>query len=236
MPWQTKKYLDQQRGRLREATFRRFHYNEWTSNKEVFISKNDIEACIDANLRPALPDKNLRIIVGLDIGLKHDTTGVVAVSKEGNKIKLVNIKKFQGRPGKEINLEEQVERHIKKLNENFNLIEVRYDPYQFARSAQTLTKEGIKMVEFPQTLDRLTQMSQNLYDLIKGKNLVLFQDPDLKKHLLNSQAKESTRGWRIIKKESSRKIDLAISLAMACQGAIMMKEIKLSRVYCGDDF
>ncbi|GAH31280.1 unnamed protein product, partial [marine sediment metagenome] len=52
MPWQTPGYLKQQRGRLREGTFLRFHYNIWSSNQEIFISKNDIEACIDPNLRP----------------------------------------------------------------------------------------------------------------------------------------------------------------------------------------
>ncbi|MBA7489785.1 hypothetical protein ES702_00319 [subsurface metagenome] len=235
MPWQTKKYLDQQRGRLREATFLRFHYNIWSSNKEIFISKKDIEACIDPGLRPALPDKKLRIIVAVDVGLKHDSTGIVSVTKELNKIRLVNSKKFQGRPGKEVDLEEQVEDYIIKLNNDFNLVEVRYDPYQFKRSAQTLEKEGIKMVEYPQTLDRLTAMSQNLYDLIKGKNLILFNDYDLKKHLLNAQAKESTRGWRIVKKETSKKIDLAISLAMASQGAVELKERKQASVYVGDD-
>jgi len=234
MPWQTRKYLDQQRGRLREATFLRFHYNIWSSNKEIFISKSDLEACIDPNLRPALPDKTLRIIASVDVGLKHDSTGIVAVTKELNKIRLVNSKKFQGRPGREVDLEEQVEGHIRKLNDDFNLVEVRYDPYQFKRSAQTLEKEGIKMVEYPQTLDRLTAMSQNLYDLIKGRNLILFNDHDLKKHLLNAQAKESTRGWRIVKRETSKKIDLAISLAMASQGAVELKERKQASVYCGD--
>jgi len=215
----------------------RFHLNIWSSNKEIFISKKDVEACIDPNLFPALPDKKIKIIVAVDIGLKHDSTGIVAVEKNLflNKIKLINVKKFQGRPGKEVDLEEQVEGHIKKLNDDFDLVEVRYDPYQFKRSAQTLEKAGIRMVEYPQTLDRLTAMSQNLYDLIRGRNLILFDDPDLKKHILSAQAKESTRGWRIIKRETSKKIDLAISLAMACQGAVELKERKQASAYTGEE-
>jgi len=235
MPWQTEKYLTQQKGRLRGPTFRRFHLNEFTSSEDIFMPEDDIEACIDTNLRPALPDKNLKIILGVDIGIKHDSTGLVAVTKEGNKIKLVNVKKFQGRPGKEVALEEQVEGHIRKLNGDFNLVEVRYDPYQFKRSAQTLEKEGIKMVEYPQTLDRLTAMSQNLYDLIRGRNLILFFHPDLIKHLENAQAKETGRGWRITKRKASKKIDLAISLAMSSQGAVELKERKQASVYTGGD-
>ena len=41
----------------------------------------------------------------------------------------------------------------------------------------------------------------------------------LRQHLLNAQAKESPRGWRLVKKRQSRKIDLAIALAIACQAA-----------------
>jgi len=223
MPWQDKKYLDQQKGRLREATFRRMHLNEFTADIDIFITETDIEACINYELNPALPDKNIRIVTGVDIGLKHDSTGIISVSKDGNKIKLIGVKKFQGGPGKEVALEEQVEEYILKLAKDFTLLGVYYDPYQFARSAQTLIKAGIKMVEFPQTPDGLTRMSQNLYDLIKGENLVLFRDPDLRKHLLSVRAKETQRGWRLVKGDkANKKIDLVIALAMACQGAVTL--------------
>lgn len=229
MPWQTKEYLKQQRGRLRPGTFQRLHLNYWTSGEEIFISPEAIDACIDNSLSPALPNKNINIVVGVDIGIKHDSTAVVSTAREGNKIKLIAVKKFQGSPGKEVQLEEQVEGYIEGLSKDFTIIEVLYDPYQFARSSQTLAKKFITMTEFPQTLDRLTQMSQNLYDLIEGRNLILFKDKDLRKHLINSKAKESTRGWRIVKRSASQKIDLTIALAMSCQGSI--KEEQMPYIY-----
>jgi phage terminase large subunit-like protein len=220
MPWQTKEYLKQQQGRLRPATFQRLHLNYWTSGEEIFINPEAIDACIDNKLSPALPNKGINIVVGVDVGIKHDSTAVVSTAREGNKIKLINVKKFQGSPGKEVQLEEQVEGYILQLAKDFTIIEVLYDPYQFTRSSQTLTKKGVRMTEYPQTLDRLTQMSQNLYDLIQGQNLIFFKDKDLRKHLINSKAKESTRGWRIVKRSSSQKIDCCIALAMSCQGSI----------------
>jgi hypothetical protein len=45
-----------------------------------------------------------------------------------------------------------------------------FDPYQMIASAQRLTREGVKMQEYPQTLSNLTESSQNLFDLIKGRN------------------------------------------------------------------
>ncbi|MBA7587747.1 hypothetical protein ES708_29785 [subsurface metagenome] len=220
MPWQTKKYLDQQRGRLREGTFQRFHYNYWTSGMEVFITSEDLDACIIKELIPPLPSKSISIITGVDIGLRHDTTAIVSLTKKDNKIQLIDCKTFQGKVGREVQLEEQVEAHILKLKQNFDLKEVLFDPYQFTRSAQTLANKGIKMTEFPQTLDRLTQMSQNLYDLIRGGNIVFYPHKELRKHLLSAKAQESTRGWRIVKKKASSKIDCSIALAMGCQGIV----------------
>jgi len=220
MPWQTEKYLNQQRGRLREGTFQRFHYNYWTSGLEVFINSEDLDACIDNKLRPPLPSKSIDIVVGCDIGLRHDTTALVSLTRKDNKIQLVDCKTFQGRIGKEVQLEEQVEEYILKLAKNFNLTEVLFDPYQFIRSAQALSAKGIKMTEFPQTLDRLTQMSQNLYDLIRGGNIVFFKHKELRKHLLSAKAKESNRGWRLIKAKASSKIDISVALAMSAQGIV----------------
>jgi hypothetical protein len=41
-------------------------------------------------------------------------------------------------------------------------------------SAQRLAREGLTMVEFPQTV---TESSQNLFDLVKGRNLLVYPSP-----------------------------------------------------------
>ena len=217
--WQTKAYLKQQRGRLRPGTYRRLHLNEWTSGEESFIDMDLWDACIEKKHRPALPNKEVELIIGVDIGISHDTCAVVGVMKDKDKIKLACHRKWQPTKKNPIDLEETVEAYIKELDKSYTVREVRYDPYQFHRSAMTLQKAGVNMVEFPQTTDRLTAMSQNLYDLIKGGNLVLYKDKEMRAHAQKSTAKESPRGWRIVKKKASHKIDLIISLAMAALGA-----------------
>jgi phage terminase large subunit-like protein len=71
------------------------------------------------------------------------------------------------------------------------------------------------MIEFPQTQNRLTEASQNLYELIKWRRLKVYRDADLTEHIKNAVAKETARGFRIVKEKASHKIDLAIALAMA---------------------
>ncbi len=74
--------------------------------------------------------------------------------------------------------------------------------------------------EFPQTTDRLVECGENLYSLIKGRNLVVYEDREIRDHILKSIAKESSRGFRLIKSKQSERIDLSISLAMASLKAI----------------
>jgi len=236
MPWQTKKYLKQQRDRLRANTYLRLHENRWTSSEESFIDMRDWDICADPGHKPALPSKSIPIIVGIDVGISHDTCAVVAVTKEENRISLVCHRKWQPTKKNPIDLEETVEAYIKELDKDYTVREVRYDPFQMHRSATTLEKGGIKMIEFPQTSDRLISMSQNLFDLVSGHNLVLYRDKEMRQHALKATAKETGRGWRIVKKKASHKIDLIIALAMAALGATELKPKRKGKVYIvGED-
>ena len=46
--------------------------------------------------------------------------------------------------------------------------------------AQRLRAAGLPMTEFPQTVPNLTEASQNLFELIKGRNLIVYPDADLR--------------------------------------------------------
>lgn len=220
--WVTQKYLETQRKRLRPNTYLRLHENRWTSGEDQFIEMVDYDACVDADHSPILDDSGhgYDVIVGVDIGTKSDTSAVVAVARKDNKIILVRHKKWTPSAAEPIDIEETVERYLLELSKVFYLKEVRYDPYQFHRSATSLSKVGLNMVEFPQTIPNLTQMGQTLYDLLKGKNIKLYHADDLRQHAANARAEETPRGFRIVKEKSSNKIDLFIALAIACLGAV----------------
>lgn len=76
------------------------------------------------------------------------------------------------------------------------------------------------MVEYPQSIPNLTAMGQNLYELIKAGNLVLYPAPDLRTQAGHAIALQTSRGWRIAKEKTSHKIDAIVALAMACISAI----------------
>lgn len=154
--------------------------------------------------------------------MKHDSAAVVACTwdNRANKVRLVFHRVFQPSPQDPLDLEDTLEATVLNLRDRFNLREVRYDPYQFHRSATTLAKAGVPMVEFPQSTPNLTAASQNLYKLIKGGNLVAYPDHDLRLAVQRAVALETTRGWKITKEKSSHKIDVVVALAQAALGAV----------------
>jgi phage terminase large subunit-like protein len=117
--------------------------------------------------------------------------------------------------------EATVERSLLELRDRFNLQAEWYDPYQMTAVAQHLTAQRVPMVEFPQTLPNLTEASQNLYDLVKGCNLQLYPDADMRLAVSRTVALEDAhgRGWRIAKEKASHKIDVIVALAQAALGA-----------------
>jgi len=218
--WVTKKYLDKQRERLRPNTYLRLHECRWTSSESAFVSADQWDSCIDPNLRPILSGFKGQLSVGIDIGYSHDSSSVVGVYREGDRVILGCHKCWIPTKKNPIDIEETVEKYLIELHKNFNVESFVYDPYQFHRSGISLAKEGLKMQEFPQTTDRLVECGENLYSLIKGRNLVVYEDREIRDHILKSIAKESSRGFRLVKSKQSERIDLAISLAMASLKAI----------------
>jgi phage terminase large subunit-like protein len=80
------------------------------------------------------------------------------------------------------------------------------------------------MVEFAQSVPNLTQMGQNLFELIKERNIQLYPDREMRLAVSHTIAVQHPRGWRIAKEKTSHKIDVIVALAMAALAAIEHSE------------
>ena len=219
-PWQTQEYYDQQRRILRPTTFARLHENRWVTAESTFITPELWDTCTDPTLIPLLPTKEKELYVGVDAGIKHDTAAVVAVYREDNYLKLASHRIWKPSPDEPLNLEETIEAHLRELYEQFDLVTILCDPYQLHRSIMTLKSAGIPIREFPQTSANTTRMGQAIFDLLNGKNLVVYPSDDLRGQALNTVAIESSRGWRVAKEKASKKIDAIVAMSMACVAAL----------------
>jgi phage terminase large subunit-like protein len=158
---------------------------------------------------------------GVDASTKRDSTAIVlcAWDHTTKRAGLVFHKIFQPSPEDPLDFETTIEATLIDLRMRFNLKKIFYDPYQMAASAQRLQKAAVPMEEFPQTVANLTAASSNLYELIKGGNLLVYPDADIRLAISRAIALETSRGWRITKEKTAHKIDVVVALAQAALGA-----------------
>jgi hypothetical protein len=117
------------------------------------------------------------------------------------------------------------------LRRRFYVKEVRFDPYQLVSTSQRVVQQGLPMVEFPQTTANLTEASSNLYELVKGRNLLVYEDAEMRLAVGRAVAVESSRGWRISKEKASHKIDVVVALAQAALGAVQQGQAQVEYSY-----
>jgi hypothetical protein len=84
-------------------------------------------------------------------------------------------------------------------------------------SLQTLAAEGLPVLEFPQSPQRMTPATTGLYEAVVNGAVTHSGDPRLARHIGNATVRTDNRGTRIYKehKHSTRRIDLAVCAIMA---------------------
>jgi phage terminase large subunit-like protein len=221
-PWQTPEWLAQMRVQLRPNAYLRLIENRWVTSESSFVEMDWWDACIDPDAHAELADPQLSVSVGVDASVKRDSTAIVACTFDytAKKIRLVWHRIFQPSAADPLDFESTVESTLLDLRRRFYVREIRFDPWQMQAVAQRLTASGLPMVEFPQSVPNLTEASTNLYEAIKGKNLVAYADDDIRLAISRAVAIETSRGWRISKEKQSHKIDVVVALAQAALGAV----------------
>jgi phage terminase large subunit-like protein len=220
--WQDDAWLADGRRMLRPSQSARMYENRWVSGETSFIPIEAWDACIDPNLRSVVKDKYLSVWCAVDASTKRDSTALCAVawSAKDQQVRLVTHQIFQPTPEKPLDFEATIEATLLDWQNRFNVVDVYYDPMQMVASSQRLAKEGMRMSEFTQTIPNLTEACQNLYDIIRGRNITAYPSEDIRLAIGRAVALEGSRGWHIIKAKQSHKIDIVIALAMAALGAV----------------
>jgi phage terminase large subunit-like protein len=87
------------------------------------------------------------------------------------------------------------------------------------RSAEVLADDGLVMVEFPQSAQRMVPACQTAYEMICGGRVVHDGSPAFSDQVLSAVPRQTDTGWRLSKGKSKRKIDAAVALVMALDRA-----------------
>ena len=142
MEWQTPEYYAEQRRTLRPEQFLRLHENRWTSSETRFITEEMYEACLDREHRPVLSGHPIQLYVGVDIGIKHDSSAVVAVIREKNGKPAVALHRIW-KPSSEasVRLEDIVD-YLLELKRKYQVKAIVADPNQMLGVIQRLKERG----------------------------------------------------------------------------------------------
>lgn len=203
--------------RTPEAEFRTKRLNQWVATATAWLPQGAWEACAD-NRQP-LADGDT-VYLGFD-GSKGriDATALVAV-RPGNPpfVDLIAIwERPEGAPDDwEIPVDE-VEAMIRATCKRFRVREILYDPHLWQTAMGRLGAEGLPVVEFPQTPERMIGATQRFYEAVLVRAVGHSGNHVLAQHLRNAVLKTSEKGSRIVKetKWSGRRIDAAVAAVMA---------------------
>jgi len=224
MPWQLgaagERYYASQRQELRPSAFLRLHENQWVAGESIFIPAELWDSCVVPDLSPPLPSHSVVLFGGVDAGIKSDYGAVVTVYWRSDKLALGPFRIWRPTAREPLDLAATIEAYLRELHARYAVAAVLADPYQMHRSITTLRATGVPIAECPQTAANQTRAGQGLFDLLKGSNLELYADADLRQQALNAVAVESARGWRLAKEKASKKIDGIVALSLAALVAL----------------
>jgi len=196
-----------------EMAFRRFRLNQWVRTQESWLPVGAWEQCTGTtDINP-----DAEAFVGIDMALKHDSIAVVlAQPQEDGK---VHLSCRIWHPDAEAIDISAIEMHLRELHSKYNIREFAYDPAFFQRSAEALLDDGLPMLEFPQSSQRMIPACGNAYDMIVSGKVVHDGSPTFTDQVLSAAQRMTEAGWRLSKGRSKRKIDAAIAMCMALDRA-----------------
>ena len=230
-------YYREQEASLPPRAFRRLHHNEWTSAESSFVPIELYDACYDPALPEVEPDQYIEgirkrgepMILAVDAAATGDCFAIVGITrhpKDRERPAIRKVKKWSpsdfesGRI--DFSVPEQFLREVCKL---YNVKQICYDPYQLEDMMQRLNRERVAWCdEFSQGHARL-EADRAFYDAITQGKLAHMNQPELREHILNANAKlqkDDDSKMRIIKKATDRKIDLAVAASMGCARAMYL--------------
>lgn len=155
--------------------------------------------------------------VGIDMALKHDSIAVVHAQVDDDDRVHVDYRIWH--PDQNAIDVHEIENYLRELNNKLNVVEFAYDPAFFQRSAEELMDDGLPMVEFPQSSQRMVPACGTTYEFIVNNKIVHGGNPMFTDQVLSAAQRMTENGWRLSKGKSRRKIDACIAMVMAVDRA-----------------
>ena len=217
-----------------EGHFRIFRLGQWWEGVDSWLGSTG-RALWDALYDPQEPLLEAPTWVGVDVGIKRDSTAVVFVQRRPDgKLHAWN-RLWVPTRDEPVDVTD-VMGYLRELAGKYRVEAISFDPRFFDVPAKMLSDERVPMIEVPQSVERMTPIVGSLLELIKRSELCHSGDEALTTHVLNAVPRLNERGFTLQKSKSRGRIDAVIALALAVDRAIRSQPVaKTSFISAFDD-
>lgn len=225
--WTTIAGMEEAQRKFPEYVFQRRYLNYWTEAQDSWLP---YEYWDDAEDQDRVLPKGAPIVVAADMGMSKDTTALAWAGMDEDGCLIVR-SHIWGIRQKDRAVDPPCHELLKtdrfpiktlryfiadELLPHYQILEVDYDKWMMEQLAQELSDEGLNMVEFPQTDQRMIPASEDLWNAIVRDDILRHDgDPVLTKHVMAGVVDETGRGWRINKRRTQRACDGLVAMLMA---------------------
>lgn len=191
----------------------RFVCNRPTRDLDVWLGPNGDR--VWANLeRRISPVRAAPTWVGVDVGLKRDSTAVCIVQELPDGHLGAWVRLWIPTYEEPVDVTDVMD-YLRELDRTYRLGGVSYDARFFDVPAKMLEDDRLPMAEVPQTVERMTPIIADLYDRIGRGELHHDGDPKFAAQVLSAVQRQNERGFTLAKSKSRGRIDACIALALA---------------------
>jgi len=213
-----------------EGHFRVFRLGQWVDGVDCWLGA-DARKEWDALVAPRELEHGAPAWVGVDVGLKRDSTAVAVVQARPGGWH-VKVRLWLPTASDAVDVTDVME-HIRRLAAMVDVQGVSYDPRFFDVPAKMLEDEGLSMIEIPQSVERMTPAVGSLYELVKRQELSHDGDEPVSTQVLNAVARYNERGFTLAKGKSRGRIDAAVAIALAVDLALRQEPPGEQQVFFG---
>lgn len=207
-----------------EAHFRIFRLGQWVDGAESWLGP-DGRKLWDGLADPYEFDLGADTWVGIDVGLKRDSTAVVTMQRRPDGRLHAKVRLWIPTAAEPVDVTD-VMAYLRQLDAAYNLVEVSYDPRFFDVPAKMLEDEGLVMIEIPQSVEYMTPAVGSTFEMIKRGELSHDGDPAFAMHVLDAIPRFNERGFTLAKAKSKGRIDAAVALCLASDRVLRARTVE----------
>jgi phage terminase large subunit-like protein len=202
-----------------EEDFRRFRLGCWVEGVGSWLGE-DAAVLWRALCDPYEMVDRAPTWVGVDVGLKHDSTAVAWVQRRPDGRLHVQVKIWD--PRKDGRLEtSDIMQFLRDLGLTYDVNSVCYDPRSFELAGAHLLDEGLPMIVVHQGVETMTPIVGSTYEALRRREVTHDDDRLFERHVLAAQTRPNERGFTLSKGKSKEKIDACIAMCLAVHEALV---------------